>query len=198
MKAQNTVPAIAQQDVENANESKLEVVSFNNVKIPCLLNPNGKIYVALKPIADAIGVQWEWQQNALKNDPILKDALWVTMVRDQSGRQNKAICLVIDMVHGWLFSIDSSKVKASAKPKLLSFKRECYQVLFDHFYGKYRIYEANLSERRKIESLIDEACVQKAELSAKIQAYRKRLKEINESELSGQLQLQVKGGASHE
>lgn len=194
MKAQQTVKANSQQGVENATDLKLEVVQFQKVQIPCLLNPNGKVYVALKPIADAIGVQWEWQQNALKNDPILKDELWVTMVRDQSGRQNKAICLAIDMVHGWLFSIDSSKVKASAKPKLIQFKKECYQVLFEHFYGKYRLYEENLKQRRYLQSQLNELLENRKELNKQITAATKQISELQYNELSGQYQLNIKGG----
>ena len=198
MKAQNTVPAISQQEVENATESKVTIVKFHQTKIQCIIDPDGSIHVALKPIMDGIGLHADSAWKSIKNDPILGAKHGVRRGLDAKKRGFPMQTLPIEYVHGWLFSIDASKVSSQAKPKLLKFKLECYQVLFDHFYGKYRVYESNLSERRKLETLIDEACMQKAELSAQVNNYRKRLKEINDSELSGQLQLPMKGGAIHE
>lgn len=198
MKAEQTVKAQTQQDADVATEPKLSIVKFHQTKIQCCIDPDGVVYVALKPICDAIGIHADKAYESIKRDKILGAKATVRWVLDAKKRKFPMQTLPIEFVHGWLFSIDASKVSTQAKPKLLKFKEECYQVLFNHFYGKYRVYESNLAERRKLETLIDEACVQKAEISAQINNYRKRLKEINESELSGQLQLQVKGGASHE
>lgn len=60
------------------------------------------------------------------------------------------LCLPIQHVHGWLFSIQIAKVKPEAKELLLAFKKECYAVLFGHFFGKNKNIESNIKRRFEI------------------------------------------------
>lgn len=53
------------------------------------------------------------------------------------GGDQQAVCLKMDLVNGWLFTIDSSRIKDEAvREKVLLYQRECYGVLHKHFYGR--------------------------------------------------------------
>jgi hypothetical protein len=195
MKAQTRESGNVQLGVEPPTEPKLSVVKFHSTKIQCCLDPDGTINVALKPICDAIGIHADKAYDSIKKDTILGSKATVRWVLDAKKRKFPMQTLPIEYVHGWLFSIDASKVSAAAKPKLLQFKKECYQVLFDHFYGKYKVYEHNLAQRRALLAEMGGLMADKSLISARVSQIKKRLGEIEEMEITGQLSLNV-GGAN--
>lgn len=179
---------------EASENMKMEVVTFNKIKIQCCVDSTGNVFIALKPICDAIGIHTDKAYESIKKDPILGPKATVRWVLDAKKRKFPMQTLPMEYVHGWLFQIDASKVSAAAKPKLIEFKEHCYQVLFNHFFGRYRIYEANLAEKRLIEAEINQLAEERAELQAKITKLKKRMHEITALELSGQFTLNLKGG----
>src|SRR5437016_2524784 len=49
------------------------------------------------------------------------------------------VCLRLELVNGWLFGIDENRVRnTETSEKVLAYKRDCYSVLFRHFYGRRR------------------------------------------------------------
>lgn len=53
------------------------------------------------------------------------------------GGAQEAVCIKLDLVNGWLFTIDSSRIKDDAvRERVILYQRECYSVLHDHFAGK--------------------------------------------------------------
>lgn len=134
-------------------------------------------YVAVKPIIDAIGLHADSAVKGIKNDEILGSSHAIYHVLDASGRQFPMVCLPIQHVHGWLFSIQAAKVKPEAREKLKLYKLECYQVLFNHFYGKQRQITVSLEERyklgqylKKLDRLISRLMKRHKEVKVKIKA----------------------------
>lgn len=94
------------------------------------------VFVALKPMCDAMGIEWRPQRERLTRDPILAEGR-ITMVLPSPGGPQETVCLRLDLVNGWLFTIDESRVKdEDTRQKVLAYKRECHAVLFKHFHGK--------------------------------------------------------------
>lgn len=94
------------------------------------------MFVALKPICDSLGVNWSGQFSRIKDDPVLSEGVCVVQMPSPGGVQ-ETTCLKFEMVNGWLFKIDPRRVKDDeARAKLITYQRECHQVLFEHFYGK--------------------------------------------------------------
>lgn len=189
MTAQNTQKGSVQQDAEQPTESKITIVKFHSTKIQCITDPDGTVHVALKPIMDAIGLHANSAWLGIKNDPILGAKHSVRRGLDAKNRQFPMQTLPIEYVHGWLFQIDASKVSAAAKPKLVQFKEECYQVLFDHFYGKYKVYEQNLSKRRILMAQMSVAMANRSLYDVQIKTIKKELAKIEEAEITGQLSI---------
>ena len=184
-------------DFENTTEPQLSVVKFHNKQISCTVLPNGKIYVAIKPICDAIGIQSKNALLTIKKDSFLGAMVCTYTLLDSANRKFPMECLPLEFIHGWLFTINENLVNEKAKPKLKEFKKECYQVLFNHFFGKYQYYEDNLAAKRILWSKRKAIQDQVKELNSEAHRITKEIKEIDQAALRGQFQLAVKGG-SHE
>jgi hypothetical protein len=193
MSAQTQEKENAQPGVEQSTAPQLSVVKFHQSKISCSIDPDGQIWVGINPICEAIGLLPNHALVSIKKDPILGAIVRERVLLDAKKRKFPMQTLPIEYVHGWLFSIDASKVSAAAKPKLLQFKKECYQVLFDHFYGKYKVYEHNLNQRRALMAELGQEIAAKNEISTRISAIKKRLAEIEDQEITGQFSLNIGG-----
>lgn len=93
------------------------------------------VFVALKPIVRALGLDWSAQLKRVKRDPVLVEGMAMMATPYGLGGDQEAVCLKIDLVNGWLFGIDSTRIKDQAvREKVILYQRECYGVLFRHFY----------------------------------------------------------------
>ncbi|MBD2700163.1 hypothetical protein IC229_05920 [Spirosoma sp. BT702] len=98
-----------------------------------------EVFVPVRPICESIGVHTDKQISRLKSDSIISREHTERYVHDASGRRQKMFCIPLRYVHGWLFSIPDNLVKPEVRPRLLLFKKECYDVLYEHFFGNARI-----------------------------------------------------------
>lgn len=95
------------------------------------------IYLALKPMVEAMGLDWSAQFRRVQRDPILAEGIAMMATPFGRGGDQECMCIRLDLVNGWLFTIDSSRIKDEAvKQRVQTYQRECYQVLHDHFAGK--------------------------------------------------------------
>lgn len=108
---------------ENKNflEFNGKAVSFRNV--------DGAWWVALKPICDALNVDYIQQFKNTKEDKILSQLLCDHTMVAADGRLRKMICLPEKFIYGWLFSLRSESEELS------EFKKECYELLYNYFHG---------------------------------------------------------------
>jgi hypothetical protein len=113
---------------------KLTLVEFHGDSLLGVILEDGE-YVAIKPMSDAMGLSWPSQWKRLQRDPILRESI-VVMAMPWGTSAVETTFLRIDLVNGWLFGIDESRVKPEARETVLTYKRECYRVLYEHFHGK--------------------------------------------------------------
>ncbi len=94
---------------------------------------DGCAYVAMKPIAGAMGLAWESQFTKLKTDEVLSSVITEIVMTAADGKKYKTLCLPEDYLQGWLFSIKPGKLKPVLREKVIRYKRECYRVLHRAF-----------------------------------------------------------------
>ena len=122
---------------------KIITVDFRNDTLFAVERDDG-VFIAVTPICQSLGLAPSKQRERIQHDPILREGGTVTVFPSAGGMQ-ETFCLRLDLVNGWLFTIDESRVKdEETRQRVLAYKRECYGVLFKHFYG--RSYE----ERKKV------------------------------------------------
>jgi hypothetical protein len=99
-----------------------------------------EVFVPLRPICNSLGLAWSSQLQRIKRDPVLNDELVSVFVTNtESQRGGRAVqCLPLEMLHGFLFGINASRVKDEIRDRLIRYQRECYRVLADAFMGPYR------------------------------------------------------------
>ena len=112
-------------------------VNFRGDQLYGFENDDGT-FVALKPIVESMGMNWSGQEQRVKRDPILSEGVCVMHIPFGRGGDQDTVCLKLDLVNGWLFTIDTSRIKDDAvRDKVIIYQRECYQVLAKHFAGKH-------------------------------------------------------------
>lgn len=101
---------------------------FNGRRIS-MVATDGQWYVAIKPICEGLDVDYIQQFKNLKDDGILGQLLCEHTMVAADGKLRKMTCLPEKFIYGWLFSIRSDS------PKLIEYKRVCYELMYDHFHG---------------------------------------------------------------
>jgi hypothetical protein len=115
-------------------------IAFYGDRVIAIKVEDGGIYIPIRPICDLMGLSWTGQYDRLQRDEVLSEEIAVIRVtRTTDGatatQTNSMTCLPLDMLNGWLFGINTRRVKASVRPKLLQYQKECYRVLADAFMG---------------------------------------------------------------
>ena len=127
--------------------SLITIVDFHDDPIFTIQREDG-VFVAIKPIVDAIGLDWSAQKRRLARDTILAEGRVIITLPSLGGPQ-ETVCLRLELVHGWLFTIDDGHIRRpDVLAKVLTYKRECYRVLFEHFHGKAQATAEELAEMR--------------------------------------------------
>jgi hypothetical protein len=110
-------------------------------------------FVGLKPMVEAMGLDWSAQYRRVKRDPILSEGIAVMATPFGRGGDQEAVCLKLELVNGWLFTISTDRIKDdTVRERVLTYQRECYRVLHDHFAGKSRPKQGLVDEDEVSES----------------------------------------------
>ena len=95
---------------------------------------DGKPLVAVNPISVALSLDPKAQRNRIDRDEILSKGK-VIMTLPSPGGPQETLCLPLDLIPGFIFGIDDRRIKdESIREKVLRYKRECYAVLYRHFF----------------------------------------------------------------
>lgn len=116
-----------------------EIIKINQTEILCPTDENGVQLIAVKPVCQALGVSHDAQTRRMKTDPILSPTATHRVVVGGDNKQREMVCIPLKYVFGWLFSIDTNKVKPEAREALIQYRQECYDVLYDHFHLKHQL-----------------------------------------------------------
>lgn len=139
---------------------------------------NGQYWIALKPICEALNVDFEAQRKNLKEDGILCQLPSEQTVVAGDGKFRKMLCLPEFFIYGWIFQIQSQS------EELQAYKLECYRILYEHFHGSIAGRKDLLSEKAKLQIEIDK-CMNTMDPTVALVLDKARRK-INR--LNGQLQ----------
>ena len=97
----------------------------------------GVSYILIRPICEALGLDGEWQVKMINDDEILGSERCEHTVQIPTDDQSrKWICLPEEFIYGWLMGIKlTNTMTQETKANLVSYKRECYHILYAHFHG---------------------------------------------------------------
>jgi DNA-directed RNA polymerase len=110
------------------NHQLVNYLQFNGKNL-YVLTKDGTTWIAVKPICEALGVNYNRQFQNLKDDQILGQLFAEQQMVAADGKLRKMVCLTEKYVYGWLFGIRSES------ESLKAYKLECYDLLYEHFHG---------------------------------------------------------------
>lgn len=111
--------------------AQLATIQFHDQTI-LAIDAEGTHYVAMKPIVENIGLQWEAQLKRIQRHPVLSKGMSI-MDTPSNGGVQRTYCLPVDMLNGWLFGVDVNRVRPELRPRLMQYQLECFGVLYAHF-----------------------------------------------------------------
>ena len=112
---------------------KSQTIVFNNQKL-ITFEKDSIQYTAIKPICENIGIDWESQRQRIMRDDVLNSTACMIKVVAEDGRVREMLSLPLQFLNGWLFGVDSKRVKSEqAKEYLFKYKMECYQALNNYW-----------------------------------------------------------------
>ena len=111
-------------------------VMFYEDEVTAVRMADGSVYVPVRPLCDRLGIAWTAQRRRILDDAVLADKLLPVIVTiTGTGQEVESLCLPLDFVNGWLFGINTKRVKPMVRERLIRYQRECYQVLAKTFQG---------------------------------------------------------------
>lgn len=125
-----------------------------------IVEDSGNYFVAMKPICEALGLDWEAQRQLINRDPILESTACIRQATGRDGKEREMVCLPLHYLNGWLFKLDANRYEGERQAKIIRYQLECYQILHDHFFGVDR---KQMAEFRK---QLNELATQSAEIWA--------------------------------
>jgi prophage antirepressor-like protein/phage anti-repressor protein len=120
-------------EAEVVKEGELMSVAFHGRTLFSFKH-QGEVYVAMKPLVESMGLQWEAQLKRIKRNPILFEGMSMTDIPTVGGTQTVA-ALPLKLLNGWLFGIDTSRIKENIREDIINYQRECYDVLYRYWHG---------------------------------------------------------------
>lgn len=113
--------------------NQITTVNFHGQSLP-VIPQDDQLLVSIKPICENMGITWGSQYNRIKRNPILSEGIFI-MKTPSNGGDQETICLPLGLLNGWLFGIDTKRIKDEAvRQRVLEYQRECYQVLFNYWH----------------------------------------------------------------
>lgn len=110
-------------------------VPFHNDTLTATL-VNSVPYVAIKPICEKLGIDWDSQRHRIDRHHVLKSTKVMITAVAADGKLREMLMLPINKLNGWLFGIDANRVKKESQQEVILYQEECFDVLANHFMPK--------------------------------------------------------------
>lgn len=109
------------------------ISTINNQRIEIVIDENGQKFVPIKPICEALGVNYTSQLEKLEDDDLIDGTIPLRGTVGADGKDRQMKCLPLEFAFGWVFGISLKNVKEEAKDGLRKYKKICHKALFDYF-----------------------------------------------------------------
>lgn len=91
-------------------------------------------HVAMKPIAEHLGLNWSGQHQRIRRHPVLMRSICILHMESSRGERD-AVALPIGLISGWLFGVKVNMVKPHLRDLLITYQAECFAVLDAYWRG---------------------------------------------------------------
>jgi hypothetical protein len=124
------------------------LAKVNNVSI-MLMSENNLKWVPIKPICEALGIDYPTQYSKLKSHEFFSKHVILSYSKSRDGKNYKMTCLPYEYIYGWLLTINPRNVHERAKEKTTENRIKVHQILFDLFYHQSEFLEEKIDIMNK-------------------------------------------------
>lgn len=97
-----------------------------------VIEKDNRRYVPLKPLAEALALNWTAQYELVRRDPVLsKKGIQLTV--PTNGGPQKMFALELKYLNGWLFKIPARRYSGQRRETVIRYQKECYNILYNYF-----------------------------------------------------------------
>jgi hypothetical protein len=114
--------------------NKIVKIPFHGNEI-IAVEKNGRKYVAMKPIVEAMELEWNKQLELIKRDPVLYSTMTIMGIVAADGKERDMVCLPLEYLNGWLFKVPASRYTGKRQKVIELYQRECFQALYDYWHN---------------------------------------------------------------
>ncbi|OKY84259.1 MAG: hypothetical protein BHV69_09525 [Bacteroidales bacterium 52_46] len=165
-------------------------INFNSVEI-LIVCKDGIEYLPIKPICEAIGIDAKAQRDKIQEDEFFKPVGVIIPSPGADGKNYDMFCLPVKFIYGWLATINPGKVAPEAKKNVIEYRRECYEVLYNHFHNTLdRQLKANEAELKLLKEL-NAVILEEKEAKARRRKIEESLGRLRSERLNPQPQLDL-------
>ena len=159
------------------------IARVNNVDI---VSTSDEQLVAIKPIREALGIDYKVQWHKIKDDEDFSSTMVLSTTVASDGKEREMLCLPIHYIFGWLFSINPKNIKSEVQEAVREYRRTCCDVLYNHFLKQpMKQLDQNKIEVALLEEIAD-LNQQSSQLKQTIVEKRKKLKQLREERLKNE------------
>ena len=91
-----------------------------------------QIYLPVKPLCTALGVNWPSQRQKIMADEVLAESTRTLRLKTRGGPQN-LVCMDVEAIPMWLAGIEPSRVRADLRDRLIAYKRWVRKTVYEAF-----------------------------------------------------------------
>ena len=115
------------------------LVKFYEDEIPVVRLADGRLYVPIPPIAVALGLSSNSQRRRVLRDEIMAEAVTNIVSTAPDSKKRGQYSIPLEVLPGFLFGLDTSRVKPELRDKITRYRRECFRALWQAVSGNYQL-----------------------------------------------------------
>lgn len=96
---------------------------------------DGDPLVAMRPVCEALGLDWSGQRQRMLRHPVMAEGV-VMITTPSAGGMQQTMMLPLRLLPGWLFGIDSRRVRPELRDKIVRYQEHCFTVLHEAMFGR--------------------------------------------------------------
>lgn len=156
--------------------TRFELVPFHDNEI-LTVDRDGEIHVVLRPVIEAMGLDWSATLKRIKRHPVLSKSLSIEISpvgitptpRGHNGHGDRHSAIIsLEHFHGVLMTISPERIKdENARNIVIRYQEEAFRAVFEHFHGPLRVVE---TKRASVADLLRVGNALKRERNRQIRA----------------------------
>lgn len=96
-----------------------------------IVNHKNEPYAPMKPIVEAMGMNWASQFKKLKASSLRWGVVMMTI--PSLDEHNQATCIPLRKLFGWLQTLQPNRIRSDIRDKVIQYQNECDDVLWQYW-----------------------------------------------------------------